>query len=330
MSVYILFKSYGKFIFVLAINLLSQVQTVSSSPTSVTVVPLCSVFKVFIVLYEFGSHLEGDLSVTSVLKLFDIFITISSTQCSSEVSSEVHKLFCGIAFPSSSLLQSLWKFLVPWGSSFGLHGQKAGALVTPLSCALSQIAHLQNKAEIGQREKKINRGVAHLPGTTAPLMALKVHLFPEFWLLWVSIITPTAASEVLFGGWSAGKWRKKGKYKKGVPAVYLNIRYSFSCFLSQTKRSLLELCLAAPCVHFPVSGCTASRSRPLEGYAGKKIVISSLVWWYFGFWSSYTSCLLLLTFQSPLSLDPYIISRFYSCIQWQRRSEVCLLHFTQD
>ena len=71
----------------------------------------------------------------------------------------------------------------------------------------------------------------------------------------------------------------------------------------------------------PVSGSIEFGLGMLEN---KQIVPSSLVQWYFAFWSSSLIYLPLSTSQNPQIIAPYVLSGFSSCCQWRGRVEDAL------
>ena len=71
-------------------------------------------------------------------------------------------------------------------------------------------------------------------------------------------------------------------------------------------------------------------SEPEEYIKGGKKVSSLMVPWYLKYWSSSSICLLLLTFQSPQIVAPWILCMFCNYSQCEKDGVVCLLHFTQN
>lgn len=125
--------------------------------------------------------------------------------------------------------------------------------------------------------------------------------------------------------WENGEEKREIKKKNGgFPPLWV-LGGPF-CLLDPQLEDFSQLFLSAtPC---PLLGFHLPRIQTERYWKIKKIVNSLSVWWYFRFWSSSSSCMLLFTFQSPQIVAPCLQSILCSCIQRERQGEVCLLHLT--
>lgn len=131
------------------------------------------------------------------------------------MSSEVHKLFYGIAFSSSFRFAISLDVSGSLGLSFGWHGQKTGAVVTPLTCAILYIhPYLGQTRDNTDWEKKSNRASSHFPGTTAPLTELKVYSLLGFGSHEILLQGQLSPLKFCLGGLDCKRMEKKLKNTK--------------------------------------------------------------------------------------------------------------------
>lgn len=93
-------------------------------------------------------------------------------------------------------------------------------------------------------------------------------------------------------------------------------------------RLFLWTCSLCADVHFWAFGDLESRSGDIKGQQNANLTTA---WWY-------VLIILVFFFNQPATVHfpesskavPFILCRFYSCIQWDRPSGECLLHYTQS
>lgn len=182
---------------------------------------------------------------------------------------EVNKLLWIPASPTSLLSAVSLEVSGPQSFPFGIHGPKAKALVTPFSCAPSQILSYP-----GQIRDRTQWGRKAAPPPWWPTAPLRGWRFTSF-----GVLAPVCSCynssrsfwSVVWGLECERMERKREKYRKGVSSMNLNISCSFSCSRSQNLRDLLE---GSSC---PFSGFRRHcRPRLLEGHLGRKWVGGTL------------------------------------------------------